>query len=387
MKIEFVYRNYIPLYRQYFSYMSTRPDEFEMVFPVVKSNLKRFYGIYRRFGGLPAVRPVVSLAQKVFFKEPARSDADVFFYVGMLPSKAPDRPFVIDIEHIYSLMNFSSAKEEQKEVILRCIQNSFCKGVVPWSEAARLGMERFLGGDYATVRDKVKVLYPAIPSLPLQSQRDPREPLQERVSVSPRFRFLFIGKDANRKGLRQLLEAFDRLFLKNKDIVLNVVTECPRDLQEKYAGHKAVNFYKPKFSPDKIMSEFFQKSDVFVMPTMADTFGLVFLEAMASGLPVITTSQFANPEIVEQGRDGWLLKHEPLFLDTDLLPTSRLDEEYILPPQRNADLVEQLLVIMEQCTSHPEQAREMGESASKKFLDEGRFSVKKRDDLLAKILL
>ncbi|GJM20455.1 MAG: glycosyl transferase [Planctomycetota bacterium] len=48
-------------------------------------------------------------------------------------------------------------------------------------------------------------------------------------------------------------------------------------------------------------------SDLFVLPSLWEGLGLVFLEAMAVGLPVVATQVSAIPEVVEHGRTGWLV--------------------------------------------------------------------------------
>jgi alpha-maltose-1-phosphate synthase len=50
-----------------------------------------------------------------------------------------------------------------------------------------------------------------------------------------------------------------------------------------------------------------RRAHVFVFPSLAEGFGLVILEAMASGVPVIATDQTAGPEIIEEGVDGWVV--------------------------------------------------------------------------------
>jgi len=50
-----------------------------------------------------------------------------------------------------------------------------------------------------------------------------------------------------------------------------------------------------------------RRAHIFVFPSLAEGFGLVILEAMASGIPVIATDQTAGPEIIEDGIDGWIL--------------------------------------------------------------------------------
>ena len=54
----------------------------------------------------------------------------------------------------------------------------------------------------------------------------------------------------------------------------------------------------------------FQRADIFIFPTQADTLPLVIMEAMASGLPVVTTSVGALCEEVEDGVTGFLIPVE-----------------------------------------------------------------------------
>jgi len=48
------------------------------------------------------------------------------------------------------------------------------------------------------------------------------------------------------------------------------------------------------------------ESDVFVFPSYFEGFGLVLLEAMAAGIPVLTTTATAGPDIITQDHDGWV---------------------------------------------------------------------------------
>ena len=50
-----------------------------------------------------------------------------------------------------------------------------------------------------------------------------------------------------------------------------------------------------------------EKADVFVFPSLFEGFGLVLLEAMASGLPVITTQNTGGPDLIQEGKEGFII--------------------------------------------------------------------------------
>jgi glycosyltransferase involved in cell wall biosynthesis len=62
-------------------------------------------------------------------------------------------------------------------------------------------------------------------------------------------------------------------------------------------------------------AEFFAALDVFAMPSRADSFGIVFLEAWANGLPVVGANAGGVAEVIAEGHDGRLVP----FGDTDAL--------------------------------------------------------------------
>jgi glycosyltransferase involved in cell wall biosynthesis len=47
------------------------------------------------------------------------------------------------------------------------------------------------------------------------------------------------------------------------------------------------------------------KVDLFVFPSLAEGFGLVIGEAMATGVPVLTTTNTGGPELIVDGQEGW----------------------------------------------------------------------------------
>lgn len=148
--------------------------------------------------------------------------------------------------------------------------------------------------DYQIDGNKVKVVYPSINIAKFQppdrSHKDPKA----------RYNILFMGGDFKRKGGEDVLEVFLTKFseVANLHLVTYAPIECKHPNVYIYKNIKA---YTPEFL------ELYYQADAFVMPTYADAYGTVFLEAMAAGLPVIATRLGPITEIVSDGETGFLI--------------------------------------------------------------------------------
>jgi len=116
-------------------------------------------------------------------------------------------------------------------------------------------------------------------------------------------RLIFVGSLVQRKGLSYLLEAMRRL--KGEPIELLLAGRGARDdglLREFSDVHFRVLW---NASRDELVSAL-QASDVFVFPSLVESFAHVILEAMAVGLPILTTENTAGPDLLEEGRTGFV---------------------------------------------------------------------------------
>lgn len=122
--------------------------------------------------------------------------------------------------------------------------------------------------------------------------------------------FLYIGQLIPRKGLRYLLEACVMLKEKGMDkYSLVIVGDGPQCLELK-------DLCKEKGLEDNVkwlgwqeyakLGNFFDKADIFVLPTLEDVWGMVVLEAMESGKPVLCSKWAGAAEMINDGENGYI---------------------------------------------------------------------------------
>lgn len=115
------------------------------------------------------------------------------------------------------------------------------------------------------------------------------------------------------KGVFTALEAVPQVVLKNPNVVFTfagpveseaVRAEINRFIEEhKLQSHIRLTGY---VGDSEERTRLFRHSDIFIFPTQRDVFGLVILHAMAEGRPVVASREGGVPEIVEDGRNGFL---------------------------------------------------------------------------------
>jgi glycosyltransferase involved in cell wall biosynthesis len=109
---------------------------------------------------------------------------------------------------------------------------------------------------------------------------------------------LFAGYDFRRKGGDTLLRAWAAVRRRLPGAELWVAGPPPRRL-----GPASVRWLGPVPGRARL-EELYRQASVFVLPSLFEPWGHVFLEAMGNGLPCIATSRCAMPEIVEDGLTG-----------------------------------------------------------------------------------
>lgn len=126
---------------------------------------------------------------------------------------------------------------------------------------------------------------------------------------------LFLSNIMHEKGVFTLLDACR--ILKNKKIPFRstFIGSCADISEEEFNNYVKSNglqglvFFEGKKTGDE-KKQYFERADIFIFPTLNDIFGLVNLEAMQYGLPVISTQEGAIPEIIDDNISGFLVPKE-----------------------------------------------------------------------------
>lgn len=209
-----------------------------------------------------------------------------------------------------------------------------------------------------------------------------QEPLVSRapepVSADQPLNVVMVGHDFLRKGGEAVLDAVDQVG-EELDVHLSVVSSvarldyaCPTwdqsrltDVRRRLTGSPRVTWHPALANPDVI--ELLRRSQLGVLPTLADTYGYSLLEYMACGLPVVGTNVQAGPEIVDD-TVGWRIE-----VDTDSrgdwtgmqLPPSRRHRAY---DEARGSLADQLVAVLRQARVHPATTARRGAAALDKVM-------------------
>lgn len=129
-----------------------------------------------------------------------------------------------------------------------------------------------------------------------------------RIDDVKRIRLIYVGDIDKNKNISTTIKACGVLIDKGYQISLDVVGEIMDKKQERIRDIGFVNYHP--FSPKERVLEYLRKADIFVMPSIFETFGLVYIEAMSQGLPVIYSKGQGFDGCFEEGKVGY---HVPCF--------------------------------------------------------------------------
>lgn len=163
-----------------------------------------------------------------------------------------------------------------------------------------------------------------------EAARPDRENLRCRLGLQGTV-FLYVGRFLWLKGLGHLLDAFGVLQRRAEGAVsLLLVGNGPEEtaLRRQCLQEGLRNVVFLPFQQQSELPRYYAAADVFVFPTLGDTYGLVVDEAMACSLPVISTDAAGEiHERIEDGENGYIVRRENSAALLDRMETLARDPE------------------------------------------------------------
>ncbi len=114
--------------------------------------------------------------------------------------------------------------------------------------------------------------------------------------------FVYVGQLAKHKGLHVLLEAFERITADHPSVTLKIVGPT---LDIKVTPTENIQVLG-RLSPSELSKDL-ASCDCLILPSLTDSFGLVVLEALAVGLPVVVSDHVGAMQFVKNEKNGWIV--------------------------------------------------------------------------------
>jgi phosphatidylinositol alpha-mannosyltransferase len=174
-------------------------------------------------------------------------------------------------------------------------------GKIVVSEAARFSVARYFPGDYVVIPNGVEFERFADNGIvPVEKFNDGRPNV------------LFVGRLEKRKGFKYLLEAFRFIKAAVPKARLLVVGNYGKEDVEPHAWyvqhHELQDVHFVGYAPDDELPRYYRVADVCCVPSIGfESFGIVLLEAMASGTPVVASGIPGYREVLTDGKEGRLV--------------------------------------------------------------------------------
>ncbi len=132
------------------------------------------------------------------------------------------------------------------------------------------------------------------------------EKFNNSKKTKEKFKIISVGTVCIRKGSHHLIKAFDEISLPNSELIfVGPIDKEMNFIIEKFSKKKNIIFFGKK-DQDKL-KYYYNESDLFILNSIEDGFGMVISQAMACGLPVISTDNTGGSEIIDNNINGYII--------------------------------------------------------------------------------
>jgi glycosyltransferase involved in cell wall biosynthesis len=286
-------------------------------------------------------------------------------------------PWVADIEYLSLLISpYPEQFFKYQKIVQRTLESSHCRKIICETVAGKESVLRNL--DCEKLESKIEILPVGVAPKNFT-----------RIYNEDKIKLLFLGSanilgEFENKGGREALASFLKLSEKYDNLELVIRSDVPADIRRNYSGHPGIRIIDRRIPWGDLEREFLS-ADIFLLPAHNTPF-LAFLDAMSYELPIVTIDAWANPEFVEDGKTGLLVRRSqkiPYQTDT-FLPNfgipQFIDALKTPDPAVIEDLVRKTSVLIE----NPELRRTMGQAA-RRAVEYGKYSEACRNKEMKRI--
>ena len=184
-------------------------------------------------------------------------------------------------------------------------KNYKVKRIIAISDMVKKDLIRF----YKIPEEKIDVIYNGVDINRFHpTMRVFREEVRNRYNIPlEKFLIIFMANNFRLKGLKYLLLAIGELSREGEDIYLVVVGKGKVERYKRFAKKIGIKeriiFTGNITDPEKVLAA----ADILVHPTFYDACSLTVIEAMASGIPVITTKYNGASGLITDGKEGFVI--------------------------------------------------------------------------------
>lgn len=260
------------------------PASNELPYEIVYSNMLKSY--HRVFFSKKIRFLYKDIEEKISFSRVAYIHASTLFSDGALAYLLHKRygiPYIVTVRNT-DLNLFIKFMCHLRPLGLKILRGARKAVLISPAYKRRLIESSFLKNYLSTIEHKLEVIPNGINISWIKN------PYPPKPNVSSPVQLLFVGKSTRLKNLDKLVRAVAELYKENYRCVLNIVGGNPADrkFSQLIDRHSFVK-YHGKIHDRKKLRELMRTCDIFTMPSKRETFGLVYLEALTQGLPVVYT--------------------------------------------------------------------------------------------------
>jgi glycosyltransferase involved in cell wall biosynthesis len=244
---------------------------------------------------------------------PHHNDFEVAYFHTQVTASASlrlmkKRPCVVSLDAApYTQTYYEPWDSEEKRMRKRRYYKRIftaCAHLITWSQWAKNNLENA----YGIASEKITVIAPGIDTQ--QFRPAEKNAVTNATGSTPDtrggdgiVRVLFVGGEFHRKGGSLLTRWAGSTPHRNRE--LHIVTRDKLSARRRALPNVFVHNNLQSGSEELIA--LYQKCDIFALPTREENFGIVAIEALATGLPVVITDVNATSEIVRDGQTGFLV--------------------------------------------------------------------------------